>query len=229
MRFTAVYHVATLNHWREVVAEQLRTLLRNVEIASLFVTIGADSTKTADSCAAMIATSIQSSGRGVALRTWARWLDEFEHPAMDLIDSIAKHDDAPILYFHTKGVGHSPPNPFAEKWRWYLNTFIAQADTWAAMLREQDYDACGPLKLFDPQHGYTYFAGNFWMAKAEYIRRLPSYSEFARNPGSPCFRPFDRHLAEVAINRSACMRALAIDNTSLTPATIWPYLRQVGQ
>ena len=82
MRFTAVYHVATLNHWREVVAEQLRVLLRNVDIADLFVTIGAESTQIADECAALIATSIQSSGRGLALRTWARWLDEFEHPAM---------------------------------------------------------------------------------------------------------------------------------------------------
>jgi hypothetical protein len=82
---------------------------------------------------------------------------------------------------------------------------------------------------YDPQHGYTYFAGNFWMAKAEYVRRVPSYSEFVRNPGSPYFCPLDRHLAEVAINRSACMRALAINNTALTPATIWSYLRQVSQ
>jgi len=148
---------------------------------------------------------------------------------MELVDSIAKRDDAPILYFHTKGVSHSPPNPLAERWRWYLNKFVAQADKWAATLREQGCDACGPLKLFDPQHGYTYFAGNFWMAKEEYVRRLPPYSEFVRNPGSPYFRPLDRHLAEIAINRSACMWALAIDNIALTPATVWSHLRQVSQ
>ena len=148
---------------------------------------------------------------------------------MELVDSIAKRDDAPILYFHTKGVSHSPPNPLAERWRWYLNKFVAQADKWAATLREQGCDACGPLKLFDPQHGYTYFAGNFRMAKAEYVRRLPPYSEFVRNPGSPYFRPLDRHLAEIAINRSACMWALAIDNIALTPATVWSHLRQVSQ
>ncbi len=41
----AVYHVATLDHWREVVAEQLRTLLGNVDIANFFVTIGAESSR----------------------------------------------------------------------------------------------------------------------------------------------------------------------------------------
>jgi hypothetical protein len=36
------------------------------------------------------------------------------------------------------------------------------------------------LHFVDAQHGFTYFAGNFWMAKAGYLRELPPYAEFLR-------------------------------------------------
>jgi hypothetical protein len=65
------------------------------------------------------------------------------------------------------------------------------------------------------------------MAKASYIRSLPPYEDFIRDPG-PFFKPFDRHLAEIAINRTKCLRPLSADNTDLTYETIWPYLQQAA-
>jgi hypothetical protein len=227
VRFNVVYHVAALNHWRRVVEDQLGILLRNKDIGSVHVTVAADSPALTAACSEHVEKAMGASGRALPLRISPHPIGEFEHPAMALIDDLAREDDAPILYFHGKGVSYSPPNPLFETWRGYLNQFVAEADGWAQLLLESEYDACGPLKLFDRQHGFTYFAGNFWMAKAGYLRELPPYAEFLRDPGSPYFKPNDRHLAEVAVNRSRRVKALAADNTDLTHESIWPYLQQL--
>jgi hypothetical protein len=134
MRFNVVYHVATLNHWREVVEEQASILMRNVGAAGLFVTVGTESEQLAQACSALIDERIRDSGRTLQLQTLVRRLDEFEHPAMALIDNLARADDVPILYFHAKAVSYAPPNPLFEKWRRYLNQFIAEADGWSDLL-----------------------------------------------------------------------------------------------
>jgi hypothetical protein len=148
---------------------------------------------------------------------------------MLLIDEVVREDDAPVLYFHAKGVSHLPPVPLYEAWRGYLNQYVGEADGWAQLLLSQPgYDACGPLKLHENVNGFTYFAGNFWMAKAAYMRQLPPYAEFMRQPvPSTYLPPYHRALAEVAVNRTQSMKGLAADNTDLTHESVWPYLRQV--
>jgi hypothetical protein len=192
------------------------------------VTVGADSSALAASCSELVEKEFGSSGRAIPVQISTHRLDEFEHPAMALIDDVVRQDDAPVLYFHAKGVSHSPPVPLFETWRGYLNQFIAEADGWAQLLQVQrDYDACGPLKLHESVNGFTYFAGNFWMAKAGYLRQLPPYAEFLRHPPPTYLPPYDRHLAESAVNRTRSMRALAADNTDLNQESVWPYLQQL--
>src|SRR5205823_955590 len=96
-------------------------------------------------------------------------------------------------------------------------------------LSKMPYDACGPLLTIDPAHGYRYFAGNFWMARAAYLRGLPAYGEFIENPGTEAFGPGDRHLAEIALNRTKQMRAYATDGTDLTQAYVFTYLQNLSQ
>ena len=64
--------------------------------------------------------------------------------------------------------------------------------------------------MTDLNHTYSYFAGNFWMARAEYLRQLPRYRQWVANPAPP-LRPFDRYLAELAVNRGNRMRPYVTD------------------
>jgi hypothetical protein len=217
-RYNVVYHVATLNHWRDVVRGQIELLARNRYWDSLTVSIGSDEVPMADEAVRIIKGLMPSSD--VRFRHFR--LEAFEHGAMSLVDEMAEQD-LPILYFHAKAVSYSPINPYKETWRKYLNRIVSEADQWARFLIQSEYDACGQLAVHDSAHGFTYFAGNFWLAKSAYLRKLPKYSDFAKsNVGEN--QPFDRHFAELAVNRSRNMHGFAIDGTNLTPDAVYPYL-----
>ena len=104
-----------------------------------------------------------------------------------------------------------------------MNRLVAEADRWAEFLARSEFDACGPMKLVDGDRGFTYFAGNFWMAKAEYLKGLGRYREFAA-AGAGSLEYMDRHLAEMAVDRGKRMRGYAIDGTLLSPLTVWWHL-----
>ncbi len=227
MRFNVVYHVAVINHWHKVVKEQVPILLRNRNIATITVTIAATHNEFGTYAAQQVAEAIGSVDSSLAVKTVQCPLEHFEHPAMVQIDELVRHDDKPVLYWHAKAVGYSPPDSRCEKWRRYLNEFIGEADQWAEFLAHHDYDACGRMLVFDRQHGYRYFAGNFWMAKATYLKSLPNYADFIQNPGTSYFRPADRFLAEVGVDRSKRMKPMATDGTDLTPQTFVTYLQDL--
>jgi hypothetical protein len=226
-RFNAVYHVTAINHWELILEEQGQVLFSNCNLKSLYVTVatasGGDLARVVSRVGATAAYR-----NDLPIRYFPCNLDQFEHPALMFIDSLASRDPASILYFHMKGVSYSPPRPRLEAWRRYLNTFVGSADRWAEVLAQASYDACGPLLLSDEQHGFTYFAGNFWMATAAYIRRLPAYSSFIRRPGSPCFAPYSRYLAEVGINRARQMRPYSTDRSALTPQSFRTLLESLS-
>jgi hypothetical protein len=73
------------------------------------------------------------------------------------------------------------------------------------------YDACGPLLTTVEEHGFRYFAGNFWIVRAGYLQALPAYGEFLEHPGTEAFLPGDQHLAAIAVNRTMRLRGFATD------------------
>src|SRR6185503_8186502 len=213
--YNVVYHVTTMNHWQAIFDEQLEALGANRHIKALYVTVGA-TTDGSLATATEVLAGLRTRLPGVPSIPMACRPDAYEHTALTMVDDLARADRAAVLYFHMKGVSYSPPRPLMENWRRYLNDFIARADQWADFLSREPYDACGPLLLHDESHGITYFAGNFWLARAEYLRELPRYAHFIRAPGLKTFSPGSRHLAEVAVNRTGRMRGYATDGTSLT-------------
>jgi hypothetical protein len=216
--YNVVYHVATLNHWREVVRGQMQLLARNRFWKSLAVSVASNEAATVDEAATIIRGQMPKG----EVRFVRSQLETFEHAAMKMVDDVAR-DGLPVLYFHAKGVSYSPANPYAETWRKYLNRIVTDADEVARNLTRSKHDACGQLMVEDPTHGFTYFAGNFWMAKGTYLMNLPGYVEFAKS-GVAGHQPFDRHLAELSVNRTRTIRAFAIDGTRLTPEGVCPYL-----
>ena len=210
--FNVVYHIATLNHWRNVVGEQLPILLGNRQMRRLVVTIASDDVETSKSAARLAHWYVHRSGHPIEFSVIPCRLADVEHPAMDLVDQLAAAEDLPILYFHTKAVRYPSPDPFFETWRQYLNRFVAGADGWAAFLSGSDFDACGRLLMTELKaDGLSFFAGNFWMARASYLRLLPPYVQWIADPGHG-FIPMDRFLAERAINRAGRMKPYVTDH-----------------
>jgi len=217
-QYDVVYHVAVMNHWRDVVQEQMALLGGNRNWKSLTVSVGSDAEGPAEQAADLI--------RGIVglreVRFFRLPLGMYEHGAMDLVDEVAGRGLA-VLYFHAKAVSYTPPHAAFEDWRRYVNRLVAEADRWAEFLARSEFDACGPMKLVDGDRGFTYFAGNFWMAKAEYLKGLGRYREFAAS-GAGSLEHMDRHLAEMAVDRGKRMRGYAIDGTLLSPLTVWWHL-----
>jgi len=220
VQYNVVYHVAMLNHWREIVRGQMGLLAKNRLWKSLTVSVGTADASGVNEVIAIIREVIPSA----ELQVRQFGLELFEHGAMGLADEVAA-EGLPVLYFHAKGVSYSPVNLYAETWRKYLNRLVEGADDVARNLVNSGYDAGGQLMVHDPAHGFTYFAGNFWMAKGEYLRGLQPYAEFARSPGAGLV-PMDRHLAELAVNRAKRVRGYAIDGTLLTPEGVVGYLHR---
>ena len=226
--FQAVYHVTTLHHWKDIAREQLELLFANQRLQKLTVTIA--QTPKAD-LPFLQNLFLQAMERRPALKVLGHYcaLAEFEHTAMRLVDQVARQEDMPVLYFHMKGVSHSPPDASCEAWRRHLNAFVAEADRWSEFLAKMPYDVCGPLLTSDPDHGFRYFAGNFWMARAAYVRELPPYVEFLEHPGVVALPPGDRHLAEVAVNRTNQMRAYATDQVKLSHSNLLSFLANLPE
>jgi hypothetical protein len=229
-KFNVVYHVATLNHWQHVVREQIPLLLSNCNIEQLAVTCASNSQDEMHAAAMLVEGLLSASNCRISCKFYKGPLTAFEHCAMKVVDDFAHWHDIPVLYFHAKGVSYQPPSPIAEKWRRHLNQFVAEADKWAAFLVNSHHDACGPMLLHDPSHGFTYFAGNFWIASSRYLRQLPPYDEFMQRPpvnrSGKQFIEEGRYLAELAIDRARHMNGISSDGTILTPDTWKPYLEQ---
>jgi len=168
-----VYHIATINNWKDIVNEQLT----KVEKSGL-----------GDACDHL---TISITGSHIAQMekilnnysfknkvSYIKNLDLscFEFPAIEKVIQIAKEKPtAKILYFHTKGVTyHNQPN---EKnitlWRKYMDYF--NLEKWDdCILALEDHDACG-VEWTESACGVYMFAGNFWWGRADYINTCILY------------------------------------------------------
>lgn len=98
----------------------------------------------------------------------------WEQVTLSVLREYAVDNDWFIFYAHTKGAWSN--DEMAKQWRVSMthNTVDKWQECVDALTR---VDACGPywLSSHEPEHkehGY-FFAGNFWWARSDYIRRLP--------------------------------------------------------
>lgn len=80
-------------------------------------------------------------------------------------------DDALVWYIHTKGA--SKPSQGALSWRYAMEAFVIQE--WKRIIQlfetQPELDCIGAHLPTDHR---TFFAGNFWWARARHIKSLPS-------------------------------------------------------
>lgn len=121
----------------------------------------------------------------------------FEYPALDIVCQKAQEEDCLIYYFHTKGVSYHGPQQKDRHWLYFKKKVEAwrevmeyyNIDKWlvAANVLSSGYDTYGCLRYPPRPAVYTMYSGNFWWARASYVRKLRPVSEEARE---------DRMLAE---------------------------------
>lgn len=157
MRLQAFWHVAVMGGWREIVAEQ-SSLLRSVGLRPMIGVAGwpgIDLGATGD----VVATGNLRDFEFVTLRPLWLWCRE--------------HPGEAVLYMHTKGA--SRPGDLRTRWRRLMERWVVER--WRENVTALgEYDAIGVNYLRSarrhPKGQGQHFSGNFWMARADWVRNL---------------------------------------------------------
>ena len=162
-----VYHVAAMGDWQNVVVEQFRILDRAGlhEIRITHVGQGIEW---------LLAEAERRGIRATLVRTDPNTL-HYETFGMFEVERIAREEkpDRAILYFHTKGVSR-PDIPAKRLWRRLMDHHVVLK--WRENVAQlANVDAVGVNWL---QCSNSHFAGNYWIARPDWIRKLPDYAEF---------------------------------------------------
>ncbi len=169
------WHVCAINHWKEVVDEQLRLLafcgLNHVNACLL---------GTQTQAAYLL---YQAYRRGVVLTLHRVSPDhgEWERAAIQAVwDFSQGNRDHAVMYLHSKGVT-CPGDRQKMQWR-----RVMQLEVVARWRRNMEIlqvcDMCGVCwqELAD----FPHFCGNFWMARCDWLARLPEPEQYRhRHPG----------------------------------------------
>ena len=183
---------------------------------------------------------------------------KFEYPALQFLRRKAAEEDCLVYYFHTKGITYQNFNTADRKfnnfkrnieaWRMMMEYFIFDKWKVAVNLMSGDrpaaadgpqrqplsgerFDVYGCYRFPPPPMKYYLYAGNFWWARGEYVRRLPDFDEsrmaddrffaeewlFRGNPVS--FSAFDTLADIYCVNMEPCLYR------SDERASLWAKLR----
>lgn len=197
MRRAIYYHVAGLNHWREIVLEQLR-LLRGCPYP---ITIGWTGSQS-DAGFLWHAAVANDLKFNIVPDLGAH---NFEFPTLEILQRACRDETVDeVLYFHSKGA--SRLNDWtATMWRCFMNAYILTGINQAFDALE-DHAWAAPVLSEGLGHGLIHSCGNFWTARADHIRSLPDITEFRNGwaafkdrSGQPSWAE-PRHAAEIWIS-----------------------------
>jgi len=161
----AYYHIAAMGHWREVVMEQLSDL-RGAPLQRICV--GVLGTEEASWWADQ---ALRISGLPYELRWHGANLTRYEIPTLEWMQTdVASGQASPVAYLHTKGVSQ-PSDRTKLYWRQLMMRQLLQ-DMSEGMQGHELRCAC-----WSHDAAFPHACGNFWLASADYIRRLPLVAE----------------------------------------------------
>jgi predicted O-methyltransferase YrrM len=102
-------------------------------------------------------------------------LEEYEFPALGLLQDACRTWTGLVYYLHTKGVSRPPEDQYARYWRMLMldRVVMNHQECVRELLR---HDAVGT------NWRGNHFSGNFWWARAHHIRRLPDVRALRRSP-----------------------------------------------
>jgi hypothetical protein len=170
-----VYHIATLNNWRNIVQEQLETL----ESSGLWEACDGLTVTVVGEQISEVQELFRELDRPEKLKIVhvSNDLHQYEFPGIEMVQQIAQQKSAAkILYMHTKGLLHYKQNTETNVrlWRKYMEYF--NMEKWQECIKALDCaDICG-VDLSRSPSG-SYFSGNFWWARANYITTCKLFRE----------------------------------------------------
>lgn len=177
-----VYHIYCDEGWQVMVADQIASLKRSGLLER--------TRKLCVSCITMHDDDLEEIKRIVdspKLEIIAHYDNpqKYEYPALDFIRRKSEGEHCLFYYFHTKGITYqaleTDDREFLgfkrniEAWRKMMEHFLFDKWRVAANTLTSSYDTYGSYRLPPPPKPYYLYAGNFWWARSEYVRRLPSF------------------------------------------------------
>lgn len=157
-------HVAQMNHWKEVIWEQAGKIMRHGLLAAtkkIYVGVLGEVVD--------LSLPVEFMAKVEVIRLGPKF-DLFEFPTLQKLYEVALAVDCDVWYVHTKGVSNLG-NDQKDNWRRFMEYFVLEHwDYCRSFLPEKD--VAGILWAFRDQRWI--FAGNFWWATSEYVRKLPS-------------------------------------------------------
>lgn len=158
------YHIAMMNNWREVVAEQTTRMvesgLLNVTDQVFIGVVGGELD------AAVLPKAIAEKSVIVCSPN----LHDYEFVTLRMLQDYAAKCDCKAWYVHTKGVSR-PGNQRMADWRRVMGYFVI--DRFGACIRElNSCDACG-INITTDWLGNRFFGGNFWWSSSRHMSSLP--------------------------------------------------------
>jgi hypothetical protein len=150
-------HVACMNHWREVVENQIWKIkesgLWKATSKIFWCVLGEPEDLLFDP---VFMSKVEVFHRSLNLQ-------EFEFPTIGKLDEVCRQEDCLAWYIHTKGVSY--PDRRAETWRNLMEWFVLQ--NWKDCVKAmEDHDAAGAM------YYAAHFKGNFWWTKSSHVRNL---------------------------------------------------------
>jgi len=173
MKLYGFIHICTLNHWRDIIAEQIKT----IEDSGLMTSVSNIY------CGVIGEEPFEHPHPKVSVIYQSPNIEEYEFATLKLLHEFCqKNRDSKVFYIHSKGVtgrGGDLKGPDPKRllnvtdWRRFMEDIIIwRYKICVALLNE--VDICGVnWRRF---HSPPYLAGNFWWANAEYIANLPKFT-----------------------------------------------------
>lgn len=160
-------HVWCVNHWEEIVQEQLAMMdeSRLSDVCTLrFGAIG-------ETSEIQKLQAIVNSRLNCDLTHFGEDPHNFEFPTLDLLRFRARKTPGFTLYTHTKGVSYPCDRPLYQWWRQTM--LLELVENWGTCLdRLKDHDTVG-CHFYHNGGPLPYYAGNFWWARNDYLSELP--------------------------------------------------------
>jgi len=158
-------HIATMNHWEDIVEELMYFIIKDGLLdKTRFLTqilIGPEHKK-------LINKSFKKNAKKIKRFSSGFDLKKYEYPTLNSLwqTCMATDDEIYVYYCHTKGASYQQ-NLKSDVWRRVMAEAILEKG-WRDCVKQLDAGAntCGIMR------NNRHYAGNFWWAKASYIRTL---------------------------------------------------------
>lgn len=205
MRNFGFWHICTINHYYEIISEQLDLLFKSdlyEKSEAIFVGVLGDEIQKVE--------ELFKPYPKIKILSHSKELKNFEFLTLKILREKSK-TEKPFYgyYFHTKGVSY-PGNVGGNHWRNYMNHYLITKWQDNVAKLDEGFETCG-VKYIDkgfPPH----YSGNFFWFKSEYAKNLAALSKVNNK---------DRYAAEMWLcsnnPKAACLCDNFVDYNTTKP------------